>query len=78
MLLPLNTTGSNAIEDLRVNPLTGSAQVTFWKSWPTYQLTHISRRALLKGWVKNRLGLMPSVGEWTNEVVLEGYWKGCL
>lgn len=78
-MISINTGSSDAIEELRVNPITGAAEVKFWASWPTYRLEGISRRSLLKGILKNAVGRMPSKGEWVNSTILEeGRWVRCV
>ena len=69
---------STAIQDLRVWPLTGKVEVTFWKSWPTYRIEGVSRRAIAQLITKSLLRPMPELGAWVNtHVVAEGRWVGC-
>jgi hypothetical protein len=58
----LYTAGSFAASEVRLNPFTGTAQVTFRNGYGPYTYRNISRRQLLAA----ALGGVYSVGEFIN------------
>jgi len=63
MRYPINTSDSNAIDTLTVNPITGTVRVRFL-SYPTerpYKMRARRREILSLMWNSNR-----SIGQWVN------------
>ena len=65
-MISLNTIGSTCAEVVTVNPLTGTAKVTFANGYGPYRFTRISRRALAKAALTELIGGQKSVGEFVN------------
>jgi hypothetical protein len=66
-MLNLNTVGSTAASEVRVNPITGTAKVTFANGYGPYRFTHLSRRMLAKAAITEVFGLgHDSVGKFIN------------
>jgi|LakMenEpi03Aug12_release.lakeMendotaPanAssembly.Ray.scaffolds.fasta_scaffold1721659_1 hypothetical protein len=65
-MFALNTTGSHCASEVRVNPFTGTAKVTFANGYGPYKFTRLSRRALAKAALTELVGGQRSVGEWVN------------
>jgi hypothetical protein len=63
MLYPINTFGSDAIDTLSVNPITGTVRVRFQSYWTRRPYTFkASRRAILSLIWNSDL----SLGQWVN------------
>ena len=70
MTYSLNCQYSDAVCDVRLNPLKATASVWFW-SGGEYRFTKVSRRAMVKAIAEDfvRGGLL-SPGQWVNRVLL--------
>ena len=71
MTYSLNTSYSDAVCDVRLNPIAGTAQVWFWSGGP-YNFRKVSRRAIVKAVAEDFLlrGLA-SPGKWVNRNLLD-------
>jgi len=65
-MFALNTIGSTAASEVSVNPITGTAKVTFANGYGPYRFTRLSRRSLVKAALTELIGGQRSVGEWVN------------
>jgi hypothetical protein len=65
-MFALNTTGSDCAREVRVNPFTATAKVTFANGYGPYRFTRQSRRALVKAMLTELIGGQKSVGQWVN------------
>jgi urocanate hydratase len=65
-MINLNPIGSTAASEVRVNPIVGTAKVTFANGYGPYRFTRLSRRALAKAALTELIGGQKSVGEWVN------------
>ena len=65
-MFALNTIGSTAASEVSVNPIAGTAKVTFANGYGPYRFTRLSRRALAKAALTELIGGQKSVGEWVN------------
>ena len=65
-MFALNTIGSDCARKVSVNPITGTAKVTFANGYGPYRFTRLSRRALVKAALTELIGGQKSVGEWVN------------
>ena len=70
MTYSLNTSYSDAVCDVRLNPFKATASVWFW-SGGEYRFTKVSRRAMVKAIAEDFVmrGLV-SPGKWVNRVLL--------
>jgi len=65
-MFALNTLGSDCAREVRVNPFTGTAKVTFRNGYGPYTFRNISRRELTKAVLLEAVGGVPSVGRFIN------------
>jgi hypothetical protein len=65
-MFALNTTGSHCASEVRVNPFTGTAKVTFRTGHGPYTFRKVSRRQLAKAVLLEAVGGVPSVGSFIN------------
>jgi hypothetical protein len=65
-MFALNTTGSDCAREVRVNPFTGTAKVTFRNGYGPYTFRGVSRRQLAKAVLLEAVGGVPSVGRFVN------------
>ena len=63
-MINLNTLGSDCARKVSVNPITGTAKVTFANGSGPYRFTRVSRRALTKAALTELVGGQRSVGGW--------------
>ncbi len=68
-MFALNTIGS-CVREVRLNPFTGTAKVTFRTGHGPYTFRGVSRRQLAKAVLLEAVGGVPSVGEWVNKTLL--------
>ena len=70
MTYSLNTSYSDAVCSVKLNPLAATAEVYFWSGGP-YNFRKVSRRAMAKAIAEDlvRGGLL-SPGKWVNRVLL--------
>jgi len=62
MRFPINTYGSSAIDEMTVNPITGSVRVRFMRyASPVYRFKASRREILALMWNSDR-----SLGQWVN------------
>lgn len=65
-MISLNTRYSACASKVTVNPLRGTATVTFRNGYGPYRFTRVSRRALAKAALTELIGGQKSVGEFIN------------
>jgi hypothetical protein len=65
-MFALNTLGSDCAREVRVNPFTGTAKVTFRNGYGPYTFRGVSRRELAKAVLLGAVGGVPSVGRFVN------------
>jgi hypothetical protein len=74
MRYPINTFGSTAIDEMSVNPITGTVRVTFQRYYGVRYRLKASRRAILSlMWNSDR-----SLGQWVNCHCLQRHETVCL
>jgi hypothetical protein len=69
-MFKLNTLGSGCAREVRVNPLTGTAVVTFRNGYGPYTFRGVSRRVLAKAVLHEAIGGPLSLGGWVNKALL--------
>lgn len=74
-MFALNTIGSIAASEVRVNPFTGTAKVTFRNGYGPYTYRNISRRQLAAAVAQEVLGGVDSVGEFINSMEWSSTFK---
>jgi hypothetical protein len=62
----LDTIGSSAASEVRINPIAGTATVTFANGYGPYTYRNISRRQLAKAAALEFFGGVVSIGEFIN------------
>ncbi len=65
-MINLNTRYSDCASKVSVNPLTGTAKVTFRNGYGPYRFTRLSRRMLAQAALTELIGGQISVGEFIN------------
>ena len=71
MTYSLNTSYSDAVCSVKLNPFAATAEVYFWSGGP-YNFRKVSRRAILKAVAEDLLqGGLASAGKWVNRNLLD-------
>lgn len=70
MTYSLNTSYSDAVCSVKLNPFAATAEIYFWSGGP-YNFRKVSRRAMVKAIAEDFVrGGLVSPGQWVNRVLL--------